>query len=82
MAALKLATLADLLAQPEERVELIGGEIVSRPLARAEHSLAQSNLVDELHPMRRPTGPGGWWIATEISVLYEPHQCPCHDLAD
>jgi Uma2 family endonuclease len=81
MEALKLATLADLLAHPDERVELIGGEIIRRPMARAEHGLAQSNLVDELHPMRRPTGPGGWWIATEISVLYEPHQCPSHDLA-
>jgi hypothetical protein len=37
MEALKLTTLADLLAHPDERVELIGGEIVHRPMARAEH---------------------------------------------
>jgi len=81
MEALKLATLADLLAHPDERVELIDGKIVPRPMARAEHAFAQSNLVGELHPLRRPTGPGGWWIATGISVLYEAHQCPSHDLA-
>jgi len=81
MEAAKLATLADLLAHPEERVELINGEIVRRPMARAEHGLVQSNIVGELQPLRRPDGPGGWWIATEISVLYEVHQCPSHDLA-
>jgi Uma2 family endonuclease len=81
MEALKLATLADLLADPEERVELIGGEIVRRPMARAEHGLVQSATTIELGPLTRGSGPGGWWIATEISVLYEAHQCPCHDLA-
>jgi hypothetical protein len=24
--------------------------------------------------------PGGWWILTEISVAYEPHEYPTHDL--
>jgi Uma2 family endonuclease len=81
MEALKLATLADLLADPEERVELIGGEIVRRPMARAEHGLVQSATTIELGPLTRGSGPGGWWIATAISVLYEAHQCPCHDLA-
>ena len=81
MEAQKLATLADLLVYPDERVELIDGEIVRRPMARAEHGLVQSNVIGELQPLRRATGPGGWWIATEISVLYEVHQCPSHDLA-
>jgi Uma2 family endonuclease len=81
MEATKLATLADLLAHPDERVELIDGEIVRRPMARAEHGLVQSNVIGELQPLRRPTGPGGWWIATEVSGLYHPHECPVHDLA-
>ncbi len=81
MEAKKLATLADLLVYPEERVELIDGEIVRRPMARAEHGLVQSATAVELGPFFRGAGPGGWWIATEISVLYEVHQCPSHDLA-
>jgi Uma2 family endonuclease len=79
--ALKLQTVGDLLASPEERVELIDGEIVRRPMARIDHSLAQSNTSDELAPFKRRTGPGGWWITTEVSVAYEAHQCPSHDLA-
>lgn len=42
MKAQKLATFADLLAYPVERVELIDGEIVRRPMARAEHGLVQN----------------------------------------
>ncbi|MCG6941687.1 MAG: Uma2 family endonuclease [Thiohalocapsa sp.] len=81
MEALELCTVADLLAWPEERVELIDGEIVRRPMARGEHGVVQGNVVGELQPLRRSSGPGGWWIATEISVAYEAHQCPSHDLA-
>lgn len=81
MEAVRLQTLSDLLASPEERVELIDGEIVRRPMARAEHGTAQSNTADELGPFKRRTGPGGWWILTEVSVSYEAHQCPSHDLA-
>ena len=81
MEALKLKTLADLLLSPEERVELIGGEIVRRPMARAHHSRAQIAAVYGLGPFTRDTGPTGWWILTEISVAYEAHECPSHDLA-
>ena len=81
MEALKLQTVADLLAYPDERVELIDGEIVRRPMARAEHGMAQSNVAEELGPLKRRSGPGGWWIASEASVAYENHQCPSHDLA-
>ena len=81
MEAYKLQTVADLLASPDERVELIDGEIVRRPMARAEHGTAQLRTGIELSPADRTTGPGGWWIATEISVAYELHQCPSHDLA-
>jgi Uma2 family endonuclease len=81
MEAYKLSTIADLLESPEERVELIDGEIVRRPMARAEHGVVQGNATVELGPFSRKSGPGGWWIITEVSVNYELHQCPSHDLA-
>jgi Uma2 family endonuclease len=81
MEAPKLQTVADLMAHPEERVELIDGEIVRRPMARAEHGMAQGNTREVLGPLQHSDGPDGWWIATEISVAYEAHQCPSHDLA-
>jgi Uma2 family endonuclease len=81
MEARKRKILDDLLDWPEERVELIDGEIVKRPLARSDHGLAQTNGVTELRPFGRRGGPGGWWIITEVSVSYEPHQCPSHDIA-
>jgi Uma2 family endonuclease len=79
--ALKLRTIDDLLVSPEERVELIGGEIVRRPMARWQHARAQSRIDRGLAPFDHGSGPGGWWIATEVSVAYEPHDCPAHDLA-
>jgi Uma2 family endonuclease len=81
MEALKPQTLADLLDATEERVELIDGDIVQRPMARMEHGLAQHRASVELGPFDHPSGPGGWWIASEISVHYSAHQCPTHDLA-
>lgn len=81
MEAQKLKTVDDLLQSGEERVELIDGEIVKRPMARSEHSLIQSSLSDEVVFFKRKDGPGGWWIMTEISVRYNEHQCPSHDLA-
>ena len=81
MEATKLKTIDDLAAWPDERVELIDGEIVKRPMARFEHGLAQSALSDEVQVLKRRIGPGGWWIVTEVSVQYSEHQCPSHDLA-
>jgi len=81
MEAFKLKTLDDLLDTPDERVELIDGVIVQRPMARMEHGLAQHRASVELGPFDHPSGPGGWWIASEISVSYSAHQCPTHDLA-
>jgi Uma2 family endonuclease len=77
----KLQTVADLMQSADERVELIDGEIVRRPMARSEHALIQSGLSDEIQLFKRKSGPGGWWIMTEISVQYHEHQCPSHDLA-
>jgi Uma2 family endonuclease len=81
MQAIQLATIHDLLLSPEERVELINGEIVRRPMPRPEHGRTQGNAREELGPFNRRTGPDGWWIITEASVAYETHQCPTHDLA-
>ena len=81
MEAKKLKTVDDLMAWSEEHVELIDGEIVQRPMARIEHGLAQTALSDEIRLLRRRNGPGGWWIVTEVSVSYNEHQCPSHDLA-
>jgi Uma2 family endonuclease len=79
--ALKIQTIDDLLASPDEHVELIGGEIQRRPAARFEHSRAQSRAASTLGPFDGVAGPGGWWTATEVSVAYETHECPSHDIA-
>jgi Uma2 family endonuclease len=80
--ALNLKTLDDLLLSPDERVELIGGEIVRRPMARFAHGRAQNRTALALRTFDEDEGGGaGWWFATEISVAYETHECPSHDLA-
>ncbi len=81
MEARKLKTLDDLLMCQDERAELIGGEILYRPMARFQHGMVQGNTRAELNTLTRQAGPGGWWIATEVSVAYEAHECPTHDLA-
>lgn len=81
MEAVQLSTLEDLLMSPDERVELIGGEILRRPMTRARHAQAQSQVRGDLGPFAAGSDPGGWWILTEISVAYESHECPSHDLA-
>ena len=83
MEARKLNTFGDLQAAwlEDERQELINGEIVKRPMSRYEHGAVQLGIGSELAPYKRNKGPGGWWIATEISVRYGEHQCPSHDLA-
>jgi len=42
MAAPQLKTVQDLLLSPDERVELISGEIVRRPMTRARHARAKA----------------------------------------
>ena len=81
MEAHKLKTLDDLAVSEDERVELINGDIVQRPMARSDHGIVQSRASVELGPIDRKTGPDGWWIITEVSVAYELHQCPTHDIA-
>lgn len=66
MEAKKLNTVKDLIHSEDERVELIDGEIIKRPMARSEHALIQSNLSDEVAVFKRKKGPGGWWIMPEF----------------
>ena len=83
MEAKKLKTFEDLRTAwlDDERIELINGDIIKRPMARYEHGAVQMAVGSELAPYKKNGGPGGWWIATEISVKYDNNQCPTHDLA-
>lgn len=70
------ATLAEWLAQPEERgAELIGGHIVYKAMPSPEHGRAQRKLGEALGPFdRRASGlgrPGGWWLASEVDVVLQ-----------
>ncbi|MBK1731145.1 Uma2 family endonuclease [Thiococcus pfennigii] len=78
MAAIQHETVQDLLLSSDE---LIDGEIVRRPMTRARHARAQSQVNRHLGTFDDGARPGGWWILTEISVAYEAHECPCHDIA-
>jgi Uma2 family endonuclease len=67
------ATVADLLAIPEERRrhELIDGVLVEKEAASGKHGGAQGRIFRRLGPYdRRPGGrwPGGWWFATETEI--------------
>jgi Uma2 family endonuclease len=85
--AKKLATVDELLALPdEERAELIEGEIVRKAAPSSDHSFAQTGIAAALDAFRRKGGsggpPGGWWIGTEITVIYEGRPNGfIHDLA-
>jgi Uma2 family endonuclease len=79
--ALKHKTLDDLLRSPDERVELIGGEIVRRPMARFARGRAQNRTALALGAFDEADGNGGGRrLAAVVSVAYEPHECP-HDIA-
>jgi Uma2 family endonuclease len=77
MEAHELMTVDDLLAWTrDERVELIDGDIVQRPMSRFEHGQAQTALIGQSFPLVMRARPGGWWIVPEISVRYGEHHCP------
>jgi Uma2 family endonuclease len=81
------ATIADLLAMPEEdRYEIVDGELVPKEAARAPHGRAQGETFHLLSPYRRSAGgpldrPGGWWFATEVLIELDPRQIRRPDLA-
>lgn len=55
-------------------VELVDGEIVEKAMPLPEHGAAQTKLGALLDGFNRkgggPRGPGGWWIMSEVEVLY------------
>jgi Uma2 family endonuclease len=81
-----LATLADLLALPEQGRghELVDGELVEKQ-AGFRHGRAQFNVAGLLAPYRRREGgggrPGGWWLLTEQLVAFTPGQVLRPDVA-
>jgi len=80
---LKLTVEALDALDPDERVELIDGELVREDATSFEHGDAQSSIAVELKPVFRGDGPPGgegWWIASEVDVVYAADQCFRHDL--
>jgi Uma2 family endonuclease len=72
----------DFLANSEdERYELLGGEIVKRPMPRPRHGLAQKRTDKQLLAFDSDGRFGGWVILSEIDVRYDSYNCPTHDLA-
>jgi Uma2 family endonuclease len=65
------ATVADLLAIPEERRhhEILGGILVEKEAASGPHGRSQGRVFRWVGPYDRGSGaPGGWWFATETEV--------------
>jgi Uma2 family endonuclease len=68
----------------DEHVELIDGRLVHEAMTSFEHGDAQSSIAVELKSRFRghgPPGGEGWWIATEVDVVYSDAQCFRHDVA-
>ncbi|NUP09442.1 MAG: Uma2 family endonuclease [Polyangiaceae bacterium] len=83
--ARKLHTVADLDAfdQDEDRVELIGGEIV-RESTSFEHGDAQLSIGIEIKGRFQGSGPPGgegWWFGSEVDVVYSEIDCFRHDVS-
>jgi len=76
----RLAMVEDLLAIPEDERfhEILDGELVRKAMPSLRHGAAQAELAAELAGAygRRPRGrgPGGWVFATEVEILFDPHQ--------
>lgn len=81
----KIFTVEDWVNMPEsERCELIEGDFIYKVMPSSDHSDAQihigATLLNEYQSKKRSSG--GWWIRTEISVVYEGRQNGfIHDLA-
>jgi Uma2 family endonuclease len=67
-----------------ERVEVIDGELARDAAPTFEHSDAQGSVISEVKVHfrgRGPEGKGGWWLGTEVTVLYAKDQGLIHDVA-
>jgi Uma2 family endonuclease len=61
------------IPEQERFHELVAGELIPKAAPSGEHGDAQAGIVAALRlPFQRkpggPSGPGGWWIATEVEV--------------
>jgi Uma2 family endonuclease len=68
----------------DDRVEVVGGELVRDAITTFEHSDAQLATGTELRIRfggRGPDGRGGWWIGTEVTIIYANDEGFRHDLA-
>jgi Uma2 family endonuclease len=79
------ATVKDLATLPEDvAAEVIDGELVEKAAPTLAHGEAQGELVARLRThFRGPPGDGGrggWVIAPEVEVEYEPRQAYRHDI--
>jgi Uma2 family endonuclease len=83
--ARRVATVSDLDKFGEDdHVEIINGELVQEAMTSFEHGDAQSSMSGELKWHFRgggPPGGEGWWIATEVDVVYADTQCFRHDIS-
>lgn len=85
----KRATAGDLErleAEGEERVEVIGGEVVEKAAPSGDHARAQTRLATMLsRAFDRVPGqgdkPGGWWVLVEARVKLEHHEVYVPDVA-
>lgn len=79
------ATIDDLIARVDrDRLEIIAGEIVDKSAPSPNHSYSEIKLGAVVDPFNRRaggSGPGGWWIFSEIHVAYAAGELYCHDLA-
>lgn len=74
------ARFEQLAAIPEDRRhhEIIDGDLVEKASPSAEHGRTQRKLSTFIDPFdRRPGGPapGGWWLATEVEILFAVDEC-------
>lgn len=79
------ATFEDILRRGDlDRLEIIDGEILEKAVPSMDHADAENSVSGVIFPFKgKPgkRGPGGWWLATEIHVLYSQHNVFCHDVA-
>jgi Uma2 family endonuclease len=79
-----LVTVDALDRLEDVHAEVIAGELVVETMTTFEHSDAQASLATEIKRHFRGSGPdgkGGWWIGTEVTVLYAQREGFRHDVA-
>lgn len=67
----------------DAHVELVDGELVHETMTSFAHGDAQSGVLVEIRSRFQGGAGGGpgWWIVTEVTVVYEPTQAFRHDVA-